>query len=79
LSDTTKGSLRTHKGALGSGKNGNRCRYRVCLAGVQSWPGSTSQLSHIDPTNAPTPNGFSMFGILTVNASGVSLPPKTKH
>jgi integrase len=53
LSDTTKGSLRTHKGALGSGKNGNRCRYRVCLAEVQSWPGSTSQLSHIDPTNAP--------------------------
>ena len=34
LSDTTKGSLRTHKRALGSGKNGNRCRYRVCLAGV---------------------------------------------
>ena len=58
LSDTTKGSLRTHKGALGSGKNGNRCRYRVCLAGVQSWPGSTSQLSHIDPTNAQMPNGF---------------------
>jgi hypothetical protein len=26
LADITEGSFKTHKGAFGSGKNGNRCR-----------------------------------------------------